>query len=130
LSRPGERQIVENLRERLKQIRQSRGLKQKEMAQKLEISSSAYSKIESGKIELTVKNLLKIGSIFNDISLGWFLTGKNSIETWGFGKYSEEVREMLTYISNNQAAMHSLFSYFYQLKNRACGEKEWETASK
>ena len=119
-----------NLRERLKQIRQSRGLKQKEMAQKLGISNSSYSKIESGRVELTVKNLLKIGIIFNDVSLEWFLTGKNSIETRGFGKYAEEVREMLSFILNNKAGMHSILSFFYQLKDRKGGEKEWETVSK
>ncbi|UCH98698.1 MAG: helix-turn-helix domain-containing protein, partial [Candidatus Aminicenantes bacterium] len=39
--------------ERLKQVRQSKGLKQKDMAKQLGVSTSAYSKIENGRVDLT-----------------------------------------------------------------------------
>jgi transcriptional regulator with XRE-family HTH domain len=121
---------VENLWERLRQIRISKNLKQKDMAQKMGISRSTYSKIESGKVELTVKNLLKIGAIFKDISLEWLLTGEKSTESWEFGKYSEEIGELLTYVAKNKAGMHSILSYFYELKDKKCREKERETLNK
>jgi transcriptional regulator with XRE-family HTH domain len=108
---------LEKIRERLKQIRQLKGLKQKDMAKLLGLSSSAYSKIEKGKIDLTLKNLLKIAKIFNDISMDWFLTGESALSCRGFGRYSEDVREMLRYIEENKASMHSILSYFYQLKD-------------
>ena len=119
-----------NLRERLKQIRLSKGLKQNEMAQKMGISRSAYSKIESGKVELTLKNLLKIGAIFKDVNLEWLLTGDTSTAYWSFGKYSEEIGEMLAYIVDNKAGMHSILSYFYQLKEKNCSKKGWDTLGK
>jgi transcriptional regulator with XRE-family HTH domain len=118
------------MRERLKQIRLSKGLKQNEMARRMGVSRSAYSKIESGKVELTLKNLLKIGAIFKDVSLEWLITGENSKAIWSFGKYSEEVGEMLAFIVDNKAGMHSILSYFYQLKEKSCGKKEWDTLGK
>ena len=109
---------LKKIKERLKQIRQLRGLKQKEMAKLLGLSSSAYSKIEKGKIDLTLKNLLKIAKIFDDISMDWFLTGESTCDFQGFGKYGEDVREMLKYMEKNRAGMHAILSYFYQLKEK------------
>jgi transcriptional regulator with XRE-family HTH domain len=109
---------LKKIKERLKQIRQLKGLKQKDMAKLLGLSSSAYSKIEKGKIDLTLKNLSIIAQIFDDISMDWFLTGGSGHGCRGFGKYAEEVREMLKYMEENRAGMHSILSYFYQLKDK------------
>ena len=86
------------------------------MAKLLGLSSSAYSKIEKGKIDLTLKNLLKIARIFGDISMDWFLTGESTCGCQGFGKYEQDVREMLKYMEENRTGMHLILSYFYQLK--------------
>lgn len=109
---------MKKIEERLKQIRQLKGLKQKDIAKLLGLSSSAYSKIEMGKIDLTLKNLLKFAKIFDDISMDWFLTGESTGGCRGFGKYAEDVREMLKYMEENRASMHSILSYFYQLKDK------------
>jgi transcriptional regulator with XRE-family HTH domain len=120
---------LKKIKERLKQIRQLKGLKQKDMAKLLGLSSSAYSKIEKGKIDLTLKNLLKIAKIFDDISLDWFLTGESACGCRGFGKYAEDVREMLKYIEENRASMHSILSYFYQLKDKQGIEEKLDSQS-
>ena len=109
---------MKKIKERLKQIRLLNGLKQKEMAKLLGLSSSAYSKIEKGKIVLTLNNLLKIAKIFDDISMDWFLTGESTYSCRGFGNYGEDVREMLKYMEKNRASMHAILSYFYQLKEK------------
>lgn len=109
---------MKKIKERLKQIRQLKGLKQKDMAKLLGLSSSTYSKIEKGKIDLTLKNLFKIAKIFDDISMDWFLTGECASGCRGFEKYAEDVGEMLKYMEKNKASMHSILSYFYQLKEK------------
>jgi transcriptional regulator with XRE-family HTH domain len=115
--------------ERLKKIRQLKGLKQKDMAKLLGLSSSAYSKIEKGKINLTLKNLLKIAKIFTDISMNWFLTGEGGCNCQGFGKYAEDIREMLKYMEENRAIMHAILSYFYQLKDQQGSEEKFTSQS-
>jgi transcriptional regulator with XRE-family HTH domain len=115
---------LKKIKERLKQIRQLKGLKQKEMAKLLGLSSSAYSKIEKGTINLTLKNLFKIAKIFDDVSMDWFLTGHSTCDCRGFGKYAEDVREMIIFMGKNRASMHSILSYFYQLKDKQEMEKE------
>jgi transcriptional regulator with XRE-family HTH domain len=120
---------LKKIKERLKEIRQLKGLKQKDMAKLLGLSSSAYSKIEKGKIDLTLKNLLKITKIFDDISMDWFLTGQSASGCRGFGQYAEDVREMLKYIEENRASMHSILSYFYQLKDGQGIEEKLDSQS-
>ena len=109
---------MEKIKDRLKQIRQLKGIKQKEMAKLLGLSSSAYSKIEKGTIDLTLKTLLRIAKIFDDVSMGWFLTGDSTCDCREFGKYAGDVREMIKYMEENRASMHAILSYFYQLKDK------------
>lgn len=109
---------MKKVKDRLKHIRQSKSLKQKDMAKLLGLSSTAYSKIEKGKIDLTLKKILKIAQIFEDISMDWFLTGESGCDCRGFGNYAEDVREMLKYMEENRASMHAILSYFYQLKDK------------
>jgi transcriptional regulator with XRE-family HTH domain len=120
---------LKKIKEHLKQIRQLKGLKQKEMAKLLGLSSSAYSKIEKGTIDLTLKNLFKIAKIFDDVSMDWFLTGDSTCDYRGFGKYAEDVREMIIFMEENRASMHSILSYFYQLKEKQEIEKELDSQS-
>ena len=115
---------LKKIKDRLKQIRQLNGLKQKEMAKLLGLTSSAYSKIEKGTIDLTLKNLLKIAKIFDNVSMDWFLTGESASDYRGFGEYAEDVREMILYMEKNRASMHSILSYFYQLKDKKEIEKK------
>ena len=58
---------IEKISARLRQARKSKGLQQKNMAEKLQISRAGYSRMETGKVEITTKNLVKIAEIL-DIS--------------------------------------------------------------
>jgi transcriptional regulator with XRE-family HTH domain len=59
---------IEKIADRLKEARKSRGLQQKYLAEKLGISRAGYSRIETGNVEITTKNLVKITEIL-DVSL-------------------------------------------------------------
>ena len=48
---------------KLKQIRELKNITQEHVASKLEISTRAYSKIESGETQLTIKRLNEISEI-------------------------------------------------------------------
>ena len=50
---------------RLKQIRKKKGINQKEMAEKLNITISFYSQLESKKKRMYYDTAIKIADIFN-----------------------------------------------------------------
>ena len=60
---------------RIKQAREFKGLKQKDFASQLNIDTSQYSKIESGKLLPTLNQVIEIGRIL-DVSYDWIITGK------------------------------------------------------
>ena len=53
----------------VKVLRLKRGLTQKEMAKKLNISLLPYQRIESGKNNPTLKTILKIKKVFPELNL-------------------------------------------------------------
>lgn len=63
---------------RIREIRRSKNITQKQMAQKLGLSQASYNKLENGNAELTIKKLEKIckamditpSSIINDENSG------------------------------------------------------------
>ena len=67
----------ENFNEILKELRVKNNISQKELARKLNISLSTYSKYEQGLNNPTSENLFKISNFFN-LSVGSFL--KENIE--------------------------------------------------
>jgi transcriptional regulator with XRE-family HTH domain len=58
-------------------IRQSRGLSQKEVAHKLELSVAAFSKIETGFSKLSLDRLNQVSALFN-IPVPDLLAGKTT----------------------------------------------------
>ena len=64
-----------DLRARIKEAREAKGLKQKEMAEILKIDPSQYSKIERGIIQPTIQQLMDIG-VYCEKSLDWLVYGK------------------------------------------------------
>ena len=103
--------------ERLERLRKNKKLKQKDMAKILGIDSSSYSKIEAGKLALTVKHILKLAETFN-ISMDWLLLGQGeeSADCPDYGKFTESVKEMLTDMQN-PGYLHNILSHYHQLKN-------------
>ncbi len=49
---------------RLKSLRQESGLKQQEIAEKLDVTQGAYQKWESGTREPTLENVVKLAKLF------------------------------------------------------------------
>lgn len=61
--------------ERLKRLRKNKGLKQQELASKLNISQKSYSNWENGKTEPSFDNLVKLADFF-EVSLDWLFGRK------------------------------------------------------
>ena len=102
---------------RLKQARKEKILKQKDMAKKLGISRAGYSRIESGYVEITTKNLMKIAEIL-DISLDWLLLGKEEDQTKqgffsNFGKYAGAVELLFNEMQKDETTMHGVLAAFF-----------------
>jgi len=53
------------LRERLKELREDLGLKQEDIAQKLNIGRSTYANYESGAVEPNIPILIDLSKIYN-----------------------------------------------------------------
>jgi repressor LexA len=62
---------------RLKQARETMNLKQEDMANKLNIGQSAYSKMERGKSDFSDELLVLIPEL--GINLNWIITGKGEM---------------------------------------------------
>jgi transcriptional regulator with XRE-family HTH domain len=60
----GEKNISENIVANIVKIRKERDIKQASLASAIEIDPGTYSKIESGKIALTIDRLAEIASYF------------------------------------------------------------------
>ena len=113
---------IEKISARLRQARKSKGLQQKNMAEKLQISRAGYSRMETGKVEITTKNLVKIAEIL-DISLDWLILAKPDQEKRGyefscFGKYAGAVEAMFTDMKEDESVMHGVLSSFFERKGK------------
>jgi len=109
---------------RLKQVREKAGLKQKEMAEFLELGKPGYNRIETGKVEITVKHLLKIAERFK-ISLDWLILGKEEKSAIdGFGEFIGAVKQMLNDMEKDAGFFHAIMSHYHQLKERKSSDKE------
>lgn len=60
---------------RIKELRKSKNITQKEFSTILKIDNSQYSKIESGKLQPTIQQLIDISSNFN-VSIDWICFGE------------------------------------------------------
>lgn len=76
------------LRERLKALRIKRGMTQRELADRLEVSDRTYSKWETGEIELSLGSLYKLSEIFS-VPLSELLANKSEA-IFELGERSDE----------------------------------------
>jgi transcriptional regulator with XRE-family HTH domain len=106
--------INRKISERLREFRQSKKLKQVDMSKVLGISVPAYSKIETGVNELTTKHLLTLNREF-EISVDWLLFGESANDTKAFGNNEEDVKRMLSDMTNSKTVLHSMLSHYYGL---------------
>ena len=68
---------MDNLSDRLKNLRISHGLKQKDIAQLLDLTSSAYGFYEQGKRTPSLDILINISRYYK-VSLDWLITGSEN----------------------------------------------------
>lgn len=107
---------MKTIGDRLKQVREQAGLKQKEMADFLQIGKAGYNRIEKGFIEITVKHLLKIAERF-EVSLDWLLLGKEEKSDFDrFGEFEGNIKKMLDDMEDDKEFLHCMLSSYHQKK--------------
>jgi len=67
-----------DISQRLKQLRNIKGLSQKQVATEIGVDQGQYSRLESGKVEPTLSSLQKIADVF-DISLSELLKDNSDL---------------------------------------------------
>lgn len=107
----------QDLANRLRQIREGAGYTQERFAELLEISLSAYKKIEIGENQITLDGLRKLDKKM-EVSADYLLYGKNSDldETWKMIQNCTEPHKLLL--------MLRLFHYFTKCKGQKFSEEE------
>ncbi len=97
------------LNEKIRTVRESRNWSQEEMAEKLDMSTNGYSRIERGETKPTVQKLEKIAKIFGmDITELLSISGKGVFYVFGDNTGSNS--------SNYYGASHELTAEIDKLK--------------
>lgn len=106
-----------DLANRLRQIREDAGYTQERFAELMEISLSAYKKIESGENQMTLDGLRRLGRKL-EISADYLLYGTNSDldRTWKMIQNCTEPHKLFL--------MLRLFDYFSNTKGQGFSEKK------
>lgn len=109
--------MEKEIKERIKELRKSKGITQKEMADKLGLAQSNYQAIESGKVGLTLDRLDEIAKIL-DTDVGNFIYPE-------FDKNSDApiiskkiVGEFLNILGSTDKLLTSLLFFFRLLKEK------------
>ena len=127
---------MKNVAKRIKDLRKSKKLNQKEMAAIMDISRSAYAKIENGLNEVLSKHIVKIAEIFN-VSTDWLLKGENNHpqaaqqgpDFNALGKYKEVVSIMVADMIENEYLLHSMCRFYFQFKAKECSDENDQSNS-
>ncbi|NIM11733.1 MAG: helix-turn-helix domain-containing protein [Candidatus Aminicenantes bacterium] len=98
--------------ERVSKLRKSTGMNQDEVIKVLQIDRSTYSKIETGQIMVGSKYVIRLAEFFG-VSTDFILSGKTTLNLPDFGKYIEDVTDLLKFMLENPSYMHHVLSDFY-----------------
>ncbi|WP_052126292.1 helix-turn-helix domain-containing protein [Ureibacillus massiliensis] len=77
---------MENINERIKNLRKLLNLNQTTFAKAIGISQAALSDLEKGKSKPSIETLISISDKFN-ISIDWIIRGRKTGEEQGIGKF-------------------------------------------
>lgn len=102
------------LGERLKQLRQNKNLLQKDVADYLNISKSAYGYYEQGRNEMDILTLVKLADLF-DVSIDYLVGNKKEPD-----HLTDEERDILSLyraLPNYSRAMMKGFIMAYLVKD-------------
>ncbi len=102
---------------RLKKIRDEKGLSQEEISEMLGVKRTTYSKFEIGANNIPVPRLVKIAQKLN-VSLNWLLLGNGpkyikDIGKINFGKFTADVNEMFNTMKKKKSMLHKILGFFY-----------------
>ncbi|MBF0784042.1 XRE family transcriptional regulator [Muribacter muris] len=73
------------INEKIRMLREENALSQEQMAEKMNISTNSYGKIERGETKLTLNKLEQIANIFNLDIVELISTDKNSYQITHYG---------------------------------------------
>jgi transcriptional regulator with XRE-family HTH domain len=107
---------------RVREIRETIGLTQTEMAEKLVMHSSYLSEIETGLRKPGQKFLVKLASTFN-VNLNWLIIGKGkrfmeepgspeAVEWQHFGEQKNDIKELMAYCRESTLVRLTVIAYF------------------
>jgi len=112
---------------RIKILRKSRKMKQDDLGKIIGVERPTVTRIEKGDITPSIAHMLKIVDHFG-VSLDWLFLGKGEMNQkptpLDFGKYSEDITNMLETMQENQGLMHSILSYFFTQQANFPDEKD------
>ena len=94
-------ELKKGFKDVLKNLRIEKGLLQKEVAEKLDISLSAYSKYEQGISTPTLENLYKIGNFF-DVKINTFLNLSENEEEKKLKEKIEVLQKRIESLNNKK----------------------------
>ncbi len=63
---------------RIKELRKSKNITQKDFSSTIKVDNSQFSKIESGKVQPTIQQLMDISSNYG-VSMDWLCFGNNQV---------------------------------------------------
>ena len=123
-------ELKKEIGDRMRKIRKTLGFTQEKMVEFFDIGRANYSRIEKGEVWPGANILHTLRTKFN-ISLDWLITNagkmfirerekKGDDEKVNFGEYTNEIKELLTYIEKVPMVKHAILSFFleYKVKNQ------------
>ncbi len=113
--------MTAGIKENIKNIRELKNYTQEYMADRLNISQAAYSKIEKGKTEMTLLKLEEIATVF-EITIEDILQFKNDLSS--IGKKASECGIETRHFSNH--FVEQLYKDKIMLLERLLEKTEWE----
>ncbi len=110
---------------RIKEIRTEKGLTAEAVAKELDISKTAYSQLENGKVEITLNRIEKLAQIFN-ISVSDFIPAEvNNTQVFnGNGGESTNTNTSHTFINFFSGTEDNLNALMEVIKSAFQGKKK------
>lgn len=125
----------DNIANRIKQLRNTLKLTQKQLAQELDVSITSICEIEKGKYKPNCDFIANLSKVYN-VNLYWLLFGVGEIfldatsmvmnQTHNFAAKVQDVHNFLWYFQRSTIIQHSTLAHFYSLmiKEKNSIEKE------
>jgi transcriptional regulator with XRE-family HTH domain len=117
------KELRKAISQRFTQLREALGLKHQQMADKLNVTRTVYTRYESGLFIPNLANLNHMAKQFN-VSLDWLLTGNGEmfrpkpVKTAKPLEISGDEREMLELMHKTPTLRYKILLYFQEQKSQ------------